>query len=407
IQDQAKEISRLRRQRTGRKGSNRYSLLAFKENSWGATKTATSQADNQGGSDGPNLLRAAFIKAVIEHELQRCIQARQLLRERDSQLNKQDELMNEQNDLLMCIQNIDFESDDESGSVQMQRATERIELIDAELHYLDLKVRDVEAEIAQLAEAASAAESGCKCGNSSDLCKCTDADLNGGGLLGTTAIINMSGLAMRMVEDVVRIDYRAFSSLFESLSAKDSTGLSYLLMQDIIELRLLAHHDKRDKIFLEEKIMDLRRTLIAMQKTALNAALTYERELGDAERRLVQIRSPQQPSNATSMVSTKFQHESDKILESGSALDANPPPPDMKVTSLPSLERFPSDRSVYDGVRERGILLRSVLMGAATATTNAETASSSSFPPRLAPAEADSMEDIRGAKAPIAELADD
>ncbi|KAJ2858968.1 hypothetical protein GGI22_003141, partial [Coemansia erecta] len=59
IQDQAKEISRLRRQRTGRKGSNRYSLLAFKENSWGATKTATSKVDNQGGSDGPNLLRAA------------------------------------------------------------------------------------------------------------------------------------------------------------------------------------------------------------------------------------------------------------------------------------------------------------------------------------------------------------
>ncbi|KAJ1667201.1 hypothetical protein IW140_003831 [Coemansia sp. RSA 1813] len=406
IQDQAKEISRLRRQRTGRKGSHRYSLLAFKENSWGATKTATSQADDQGGNDGPNLLRAAFIKAVIEHELQRCIQARQLLRERDSHLNKQDELMNEQNDLLLCIQNIDLESDDESGTAQMQRATERIELIDAELHYLDLKVRDVEAEVAQLAEAATAAGSGCKCG-SSDSCKCSSTDMNGGGLLGTTAIINMSGLAMRMVEDVVRIDYRAFSSLFESLSAKDSTGLSYLLIQDIIELRLLAHNDKRDKIFLEEQIMDLRRTLLAMQKTALNAALTYERELGDAERKLVQIQLPHQPSAAPLANPASVQHRPDGILASRPAvLDANPPPPPgMKVASLPSLERFPSDRSVYDGVRERGILLRSVLMGAAAMA--AEPVSTSSTLSRVAPGGSDSMEDIRGAKAPIVELADD
>ncbi|KAJ2517114.1 hypothetical protein H4217_004161 [Coemansia sp. RSA 1939] len=405
IQDQAREISRLRRQRTGRKGSQRYSLLAFKENSWAAAKTATSQADGQDTNGGPNLLRAAFIKAVIEHELQRCIQARQLLRERDSYLTKQDELMNEQNDLLLCIQNIDLETDDEGGSAQMQRATDRIEIIDAELHYLDLKVRDTEAEVAQLAEAATAAGSGCQCA-SAGLCTCDGASTNSSGILGTPAIINMSGLAMRMVEDVVRIDYSAFSSLFQSLSAKDSTGLSYLLMQDIIELRLLAYHDKRDKAFLEEQTMDLRRTLIAMQKTALNAALTYERELGDAERRLVQMNSPHQSSFTPpeAELDDHFQHISNDVVVSKPHFDSNTSS-EIRIPTVPSFERLPSDRSVYDGVRERGILLRSALMGAAD--TEMAPASCSSTPPRMVSAGMDSMEDIRGAKAPIVELSDD
>ncbi|KAJ2656276.1 hypothetical protein IWW48_005106 [Coemansia sp. RSA 1200] len=405
IQDQAKEISRLRRQRTGRKGSQRYSLLAFKKNSWADAKTATSQADGQDTNGGPNLLRAAFIKAVIEHELQRCIQARQLLRERDSYLTKQDELMNEQNDLLLCIQNIDLETDDEGGSAQMQRATDRIEIIDAELHYLDLKVRDTEAEVAQLAEAATAAGSGCQCANT-DLCTCDGASTNSSGILGTPAIINMSGLAMRMVEDVVRIDYSAFSSLFQSLSAKDSTGLSYLLMQDIIELRLLAYHDKRDKAFLEEQTMDLRRTLIAMQKTALNAALTYERELGDAERRLVQMNPPHQSSFTPpdAELDGHFQHISNDVVVSKPHFDSNASS-EVRIPTVPSFERLPSDRSVYDGVRERGILLRSALMGAADIET--APVSRSSTPPRMVSAGMDSMEDIRGAKAPIVELSDD
>ncbi|KAJ2678572.1 hypothetical protein GGI25_002160 [Coemansia spiralis] len=404
IQDQAKEISRLRRQRTGRRESKRYSLLALKESSWTMAKTASSQVNEQGDSGGPNLLRAAFIKAVIENELQRCVQARQLLRERDSYLNRQDELMNEQNDLLLRIQNIDLELDDEYGSDQMQRATERIEIIDAELNYLDLKVRDAEAEVAQLAEAAPSSN-GCQCGNH-DNCNCGNADLNASGLLATPAIINMSGLAMRMVEDVVRIDYRAFSGLFESLPSPDSTGLSYLLMQDIIELRLLANNDKRDKAFLEEQIMDLRRTLLAMQKTALNAALTYERELGDAEQKLDQLRLPMAAdADFINESDQQCQHDSQEPLSTlrgtGAGLDLEQIS-NTRLNVMPSLERLPSDRSVYDGVRDRGILLRSALMGAADVETDL------SFSSGVAEMHkhSNSMEDIRGAKAHVVDLTD-
>ncbi|KAJ2885287.1 hypothetical protein IWW38_005338, partial [Coemansia aciculifera] len=165
IQEQAKEISGLRRQHTGRRESHRYSLLPFKENSWGATKSAaaastsssaatashshhdhqqqqidsdigphSSGRDRRNGTDvsGPNLLRAAYIKAVVENELQRCVRARQLLRERDSFLAEQDQLMNQQNDLLLSMQNLQQDSEmamasdeddtsDDYKSMQMQR----------------------------------------------------------------------------------------------------------------------------------------------------------------------------------------------------------------------------------------------------------------------------------------------
>ncbi|KAJ2777687.1 hypothetical protein H4R18_005024 [Coemansia javaensis] len=320
VQEQAKEISRLRRQNTGRRESYRYSLLSFRENSWGVAKGANSPGS---GDSGPRLLRAAFIKAVLEGELQRCVRARQLLRERDAYLNRQDRLMNEQNDQLLRMQGLDLDGDDAHGAAEMAKANERIEIIDAELQYLDLKVRDAEAEVAQLVEAT--AEDG--------------GDLGSSGLKMTPVITNLSGLAMRMVEDVVRIDHRAFADFFDGLPPSDATGLAYLLMQDIIEHRLVSLRDEHDRARLEEELMESRRTLLAMQKTAINAALSYERELGDAERKLSMERS------------------NDHTLLADSP-PAGDPPASGADNSLDS------DRSVYRSVRERGILLRSALLSA-------------------------------------------
>ncbi|KAJ2048982.1 Kinesin-like protein kif21b, partial [Coemansia sp. S2] len=430
IQEQAKEISRLRRQHTGRRESDRYALLPFKENSWGAAKSAAAASSSSSAAhhhmpdgdthssdrghrsegSGPNLLRAAYIKAVVENELQRCVRARQLLRERDSFLAEQDQLMNQQNDLLLSMQNLQQDSetalasdeedttgDDEYKSMQMQRVSEKIEIIDAELHHLDLKVRDAEAEVAQLAEAAPATDDA--------------SNLNASGLLVAPAIINMSGLAMRMVEDVVRVDYRAFVDLFQGLPQADSTGLAYLLMQDIIEHRLVALRDARERASLEEQAMDLRRTLLAMQKTALNAALSYERELGDAERKLDQLLPP--PSLA-------FAHQ---LSRRGSAIRTGECPTDGldygfdkpgEGAAAPACDAAVLDRSIYEGVRERGILLRSALISALEAPPLGSEASTSTS--RLgrsdawdggASADNMSMENIRGAKAPVAEWSED
>ncbi|KAJ2502865.1 hypothetical protein GGH96_000735 [Coemansia sp. RSA 1972] len=313
IHQQAEEIAQLRQKRTGRNPSNRYSLLSFKETSWGV-------ANREPRHGGPQLLRAAFIKAVLEGELQRCVRARQLLRERDAFLTKQDRLMNEQNDMLLRMQMGDGE--------HVQRASERIEIIDAELHYLDLQVRDAEAEVAQLAEAPP-----------------TDDDNNDGlrasGLQMAPVITNLSGLAMRMVEDVVRIDYGAFAELFDGLPRADSTGLAYLFMQDIIEHRLIALRDEHERVSLDKQLTDSRRTLLAMQRTALNSALSYERELGHAERRLTLVQSPADESMSLPTL-----------------------PSDLDLGSLIDSSELPPDRSVYEGVRERGILLRSALMSA-------------------------------------------
>ncbi|KAJ2829421.1 hypothetical protein GGI24_002142, partial [Coemansia furcata] len=430
IQDQAKEISRLRRQHTGRRESDRYSLLPFKENSWGAAKSAASSSstttahrhaqhgdasERARGDDGsgPNLLRAAYIKAVVENELQRCVRARQLLRERDSFLAEQDQLMNQQNDLLLSMQNLQQDSEaamasDEDDaaddkSLQMQRVSEKIEIIDAELHHLDLKVRDAEAEVAQLAEAAPANDDA--------------SSLNASGLLVAPAIINMSGLAMRMVEDVVRVDYRAFVDLFQSLPQADSTGLAYLLMQDIIEHRLVTLRDARERAALEEQAMDLRRTLLAMQKTALNAALSYERELGHAERKLDQLLPPSSSSlsPASHQVSRRGSAarngeypgdgpDYDRPSDGGAAYGSGSSP-------VPANDAAVVDRAIYEGVRERGILLRSALISALEAPAVGNEASAS----RVGRAEgwdgggADnmSMENIRGAKAHVAEWSED
>ncbi|KAJ1816666.1 hypothetical protein LPJ60_005215, partial [Coemansia sp. RSA 2675] len=443
IQEQAKEISRLRRQRTGRRESDRYSLLSFKENSWGAAKSAaaassssasaaqrqhtrdgdphSNDAGHRDEGSGPNLLRAAYIKAVVENELQRCVRARQLLRERDSFLAEQDQLMNQQNDLLLSMQNLQQDSEmalasdeddttgeDEYKSMQMQRVSEKIEIIDAELHHLDLKVRDAEAEVAQLAEAAPATDDA--------------SNLNASGLLVAPAIVNMSGLAMRMVEDVVRVDYRAFVDLFQSLPQADSTGLAYLLMQDIIEHQLVALRDARERASLEEQAMDLRRTLLAMQKTALNAALSYERELGDAERKLDQLLPPPSLPFAPA-------HQ---LSRRGSALRASEYPGDgpdyncerpgegaaafaSTTNSVSASDAAVLDRSIYEGVRERGILLRSALISALEAPPLGSEASASTsrlgrtdgWDGGASSADNMSMENIRSAKAHVAEWSED
>ncbi|KAJ2335331.1 hypothetical protein GGI00_001418, partial [Coemansia sp. RSA 2681] len=349
--------------------------------------------------------------AVVENELQRCVRARQLLRERDSFLAEQDQLMNQQNDLLLSMQNLQQDSeaamasdeDDTSGSdeyksMQMQRVSEKIEIIDAELHHLDLKVRDAEAEVAQLAEAAPETDDA--------------SNLNASGLLAAPTIINMSGLAMRMVEDVVRVDYRAFADMFQNLPQADSTGLAYLLMQDIIEHRLVALRDARERTSLEDQAMDLRRTLLAMQKTALNAALSYERELGDAERKLDLLLPPllssaaHQPLRRGSAVQTAGDvsdgPSSDKSGEGATS------------TVLASDAAVP-ERSIYEGVRERGILLRSALISAMEALPLGSEASASTS--RIGRADGldegassgdnMSMENIRGAKAHVAEWSED
>ncbi|KAJ2716501.1 hypothetical protein H4R19_000616 [Coemansia spiralis] len=350
VQQQAKEISRLRRQHTGRRReSHRCSLLGFKENSWSVAKSADGPNDN-----GPQLLRAAFIKAVLEGELQRCVRARQLLRERDSFLNRQDRLMNKQNDQLLRMQNLDLECDDEHSTSEMARANECIEIIDAELKFLDFKVRDTEAEIAQLVEAAA------------------DGDgSTGGEPKMAPAITNLSGLAMRMVEDVVRIDYRAFADFFDGLPPSDATGMAYLFMQDIIEHRLVALRDDQDRTRLGEELQESRRTLLAMQKTALNAALSYERELGNAERKLSSLHLMLPPgvhAPDTETAATRSLAASNELALSDTAHDASM---DRSSSSRGSLRAEPVsaptpglDRSVYRSVRERGILLRSALLSA-------------------------------------------
>ncbi|KAJ1722195.1 hypothetical protein LPJ53_003369 [Coemansia erecta] len=322
IQEQAREIARLRRQHTGRRESHRYSLLAYKEgSSWAAARSAQEGS----GDGGPNLLRAAFIRTMLEGELQRCVHARQLLRERDSFVNKQDELMTQLNDLLLKTQTVDLDADDEGRLSVEQGLNERIEITEAELKYLDLKIRDAEAEVAQLAEAAESEAGGGGGG----------AEPGAGGLAAAAApapapaLINMSGLAMRMVEDVVRIDYRAFAELFESLAPADATSLTYLFIQDLIEHRLAGLRDTRERSRLEEQMMELRRTLLAMQRTALNAALTYEHELGDAERRLVECGAECSDGARDPM----------------------------------------AEHMAYEGVRDRGILLRSALMSLHSATS--------------------------------------
>ncbi|KAJ2772781.1 hypothetical protein IWQ57_001613, partial [Coemansia nantahalensis] len=352
VQQQAEEIARLRRrqQPAGRRESQRCSLLGFKENSWSVAK----QTDGP-GTDGPQLLRAAFIKAVLEGELQRCVRARQLLRERDAFLNRQDRLMNKQNDHLLSMQALDLECDDEYAASEMAKANERIEIIDAELKFLDFKVRDAEAEIAQLVEAAAHSGGG---GGSS----------TGAGLTMAPAITNLSGLAMRMVEDVVRIDYRAFVDFFEGLSQGDSTGMAYLFMQDIIEHRLVAIRDEQERTRLGEELLESRRTLLAMQKTAISAALSYERELGDAERKLSAFRPPLSPLGDPAPEAhavPRSRTASNELTLSDAAHDAptsrgsGRASPRAEPLSAPTLSL---DRSVYRSVRERGILLRSALL---------------------------------------------
>ncbi|KAJ1951808.1 hypothetical protein EC988_003896, partial [Linderina pennispora] len=107
-------------------------------------------------------------------------------------------------------------------------------------------------------------------------------------------------------------------------------------------------------------------------KTAVNAALSYEHELGNAERRLSLLKSPEFAPSVIESVGD------DHIPQ------ASPPRDISQELAHTPIHSTLSDqsRSVYDNVRERGILLRSAILSAGNGYDDDTISTTTSYSPR-------------------------
>ncbi|KAJ1672740.1 hypothetical protein EV182_006592, partial [Spiromyces aspiralis] len=275
LQHQEDEIARLRLQLANHAGISSNDSPAIPQ---GPSPGAPSQA--RGALDAPDELHSGpddeiqvkFLKKLIECEISTCFHARKLVKCRDEYLRKQDILMNEQSDLLLELYDIDehLASQDGGAGVDSHRThiLDRIKLIDAELHYLDLKIRDTESELT-LVNATGASHHR----HLSSSRARAGAKPTGG------SPSDQLNLVMKNIDEITKISRAAFASLLQNTPGSDLEAALYAFVQDAIDAQMALWEDSKAVARLKEENHELNRTLVALRKAMIHSVIGYERHL--------------------------------------------------------------------------------------------------------------------------------
>ncbi|KAJ1968207.1 hypothetical protein IWQ62_001381 [Dispira parvispora] len=215
----------------------------------------------------PPALRTAFVRKYLELEIARCGQARRYQLDRNK-LQRQLDLLEEERQSLL-------QSKDELLEVMPnrynQQKEDRLEIVEAELTYLELKLRNMDLE-ARL-------EMNTKYGNGSQY-----------------------GSGKREVFHDA-IDMGCVLGPLKALNPRELADLLACLAHQVVGLQLHTWQQDATVGKLESTIAELRRTLLVMRKTALYAALEYEKRLREYEDMLVPDHARRSVSPTASNVS--------------------------------------------------------------------------------------------------------
>ncbi|KAI9592457.1 hypothetical protein BDF19DRAFT_416176 [Syncephalis fuscata] len=195
-------------------------------------------------------IRTAFKRQLLEREISVCVAKRQVFQVLDELSGKRDRLQNERQALVeerTLILNEEEEatgmSPDPSTPLYMD---ERIELIEAEVDYMDARIRGLRVEAAQM-----------------------NLWEPGPGWLGRDTAYDS---AVQMLQD---------------LPSSEARRMLWFFVDEVIRLRVDQWSRQMAVGEMEKSMMDMRRTLLMMRKTAVAAAVEYEKRLRQMEQRLV------------------------------------------------------------------------------------------------------------------------
>ncbi|OLY82067.1 Kinesin-like protein KIF21B [Smittium mucronatum] len=214
---------------------------------------------------------AMIFKALIYSNINQCVAASKLLGSMDELMKRQNDLVESQNNLFTNLTELEsiekslYESKDpnylkalEPIEVKIYSVQNKIVLIDSELSYLDLRIKDIELQLAEVTK-------------NSNISYLKSVDKNHS----DTKITN--------IDDADKINYTEFARLISQMRRVDLDYLTYLLAQAIVEHRISENGVVQDREKLREKVFSLQCELDVMRKVALNVASIYEKELFDTE----------------------------------------------------------------------------------------------------------------------------
>ncbi|OMJ21376.1 Kinesin-like protein KIF21A [Smittium culicis] len=237
----------------------------------GSAVGSTLEADSSENSDAVNESNAMIFKALIYSNINQCVDASKLLNSLDSLMKRQDDLVESQNSLFTLLSELEdserkmYESKDgnnlqeiEKIEVKIYSVQNKVVLIDSELSYLDLRIKDIELQLAELTGSSK-----------SSYLKSLSPDGP------STKLTN--------IDSADKINFEDFDKLVSQLRRCDLNYLAYLLTQAIVDHRIAETGIVQDREKLREKVFSLQCELKVMRKVAINVASIYEKELFDTE----------------------------------------------------------------------------------------------------------------------------
>ncbi|KAI9189310.1 hypothetical protein H9P43_000741 [Blastocladiella emersonii ATCC 22665] len=197
-----------------------------------SSMSATSFADEQ------SEIALSYRKHQLYKEMEAVVTGQQLSRELEQLVTKRKRLMDEKHELLNERERVVAAEAERNGVAPdpsaPQYMDDRLEAIDAELHYVEVRIKTVTDEAAK-----------------------EDAGHNGNGVSGYDAVVQ----------------------LVRTLNADEATALLQTVVDDYIQVQITARNQGMEVQRQESQIDGLRKNLLLMRKTAMKNAVDYEKRI--------------------------------------------------------------------------------------------------------------------------------
>ncbi|KAL7752651.1 hypothetical protein RI367_001653 [Sorochytrium milnesiophthora] len=192
----------------------------------------------------PSAIQMSFKKSVLDKELEQVVAGQKTVQIMDELLKKRERLFGEKAELLAERDRVVIatatESNSEPDHAAPQYMDDRLELIDAEVNYLNARIKALQADVA-----------------------------NGGSAQDSTpdgAVATQDN--MDNILNVIR-----------SLTHEESVSMLEMVLSDVVELRIHERTQQINVNNLEKTAGELRRSLMLMRNAAMSSAVEYEKKI--------------------------------------------------------------------------------------------------------------------------------
>ncbi|OMH80381.1 Kinesin-like protein KIF21A, partial [Zancudomyces culisetae] len=242
----------------------------------GATATATAsessvfssginrKAEFTKTSTGIQMKKIELVMGILENKIDNRVGASKLYSDRDELMKKQNSMIDKQNGLLLQLESA-------GANKQIQ---DQVELIDAELDYIELKIKQVENELADLILAENGNYNPTLVENGVKIMSLVDDNID---KLNKNDIYRL--FMGNNTNTNTKNDHNKEQSVVHVLNNREMVHLVYLISQLVLDNQLQINSLSSTNEQLKSEITTLQKTLSAMRKITANVASMYGREV--------------------------------------------------------------------------------------------------------------------------------